>query len=136
MKKIFCLAAVLAVVASPALAQDSGATEKASVYYRPNNSQSPEAVELTRLIQKELDDSRYVELVQTQGDDIWELDGPLKMTKDAAGKKYTVTYEIAPGRGTERAYSASCNVDQLARCAEAIVLRTERSSRESVHKLF
>jgi hypothetical protein len=127
-KKALCLAILFAVAAPSAFAQDAGKTQ---IYYRPTNSQDVDMIALGDLVRQAIDDSRELELTPSQGDGIFELDGPLKITKDAARTKMTVTYEIAPGRGTERSYTATCAVTQMERCADAMVLRAERTAREA-----
>jgi hypothetical protein len=127
-KKALCLTVLFAVAAPSAFAQDAGKTQ---IYYRPTNSQDVDMIALGDLVRQAIDDSRELELTPNQGDGIFELDGPLKITKDAAGKKMSVTYEISPGRGTERAYTATCAVTRMDSCADAMVLRAERAAREA-----
>lgn len=136
MRKALYLLAVVGLGAPAAYGQtlspldglNSVGTEPA-VFLRPISGQSIEALAMARLIVDALETSRELNRVDVPGEDVMQLEAPMKLTRRANSTAISVTYEIWPIRGLEQSFSTTCPADQPERCVESIILRTERMAR-------
>lgn len=145
MKAALCLAGVLVLAAPSAFGQSGVAIDEntnpfgndfpeAPTYYKPAGGDSPEAVELTRLIRDALETSRQLDQIDVYDREAMEIEAPLTVVKSTDGKKVTITFDVTPARGTDRSFKADCPTTQLDRCADAVIRRAERVARETIDR--
>lgn len=142
MKRLFCLTASIALMATGAFAQPMGmpgggfqANERQgiAVYLRPGTASNAETMGLVEQLKRALEKSRSINVIDAPDSEsrTVELLAPTTYTKDADGR-VTVGFELTPlgGASSGRGYTTTCKVTQLDRCADAMVTRVERYGRE------
>jgi hypothetical protein len=142
MKRLLCLTAGSALVATAAFAQFPPGFEPmplnpvgTEVYFRDTSGTDANAAGLVDLITRLIDRSRSLHLVPIKHDDTLELDAPISIVKDGDSRRVIVTYEVTPQNGgIPRSYKTTCTSTQLDRCAAAIAQRVEQIARENEHE--
>jgi hypothetical protein len=128
MKRLLCLTAAFALAGTAAFGQSPNKVH--DYYFRAGMGADTDAVGLIDMITRALEKSRSLHRQDAPDDATIEVEAPIKFNKEADGR-VTITFEVTPPAGSgSRPYTASCKITQLDRCADAVVLRTERIARE------
>jgi hypothetical protein len=135
LKRLFCLTAVGGLLATTAFGQEPVDRDYrqlgTNVYFRSSAADADSSA-LADMVNRELEKSRYLHIVSAPGEHTIEVQAPVSMIKEADGKRVKVSYEVTPPDGDNaQTYTTTCTTTQLDRCAEAIVIRTERLAREA-----
>jgi hypothetical protein len=134
MKRLLCLTAGSALVATAAFAQfppDFGPMVGTPVYFKNTGGTDPNDAALIDLITRMIDRSRSLHLVPIKLDDTLELEAPNSIVKEGDSRRVIVTYAVTPqGGGLPTSYKTTCTSTQLDRCAAAIAQRVEQIARE------